>query len=1202
MTDLISQEEYDNYVNSVGEEQGSYKADLDKIDATRKLAYGAEQEEFLHSVLFTHGEALYDSLFSDMTYGESLRSQENERQKEILKKYPEMQGVNIEDEDGVILSGRLGSAFVDPVTWLVPWTKLGKAATITGTMAKSGAVGGAFVGADVAAREIAYKGEDASLGTIGTATAIGAIAPTAIAGATYKLFPRYFQDELAKSTTDANRLKADLIEEQDVYPALTKQETSDVERVTNTVVSPSVVSSSSSEIANIGKELEVLDGLSTAIFAARGFKKNFPKGSESYKKYEKKQKSLQSKKTKLEKKVIRGAIERYIPEKSKSTIEVLEKLKSEGKLTEKIMTAFLHEATRPIVGGIGGLAYGGILGDEHSDTILYGSIGAGAAIGFLSRRLETSKTLTDLDIKTGKLILRNSALSNLRSSMKVLTASTTSTRLDAYGGWNKLIGNMLFNKFGSTTDSVESRTIRNQSYFLGEHAKILDKSLNDETVNKVAGEVMRGYVDLDSLSVGYKGITGSYSSLTSDQLSEVKRIVPELTSLVNKVKVRMQETGIKFDEIEDYGLPQLWDLNFIDKNPDSFLADLDEALKIQVANQGKKEGSFVPVEFSKRLRGIQKIQKHKTYDRGPFERKKIIKDRKPIEVIQFRNSAQYFENQRTLFDKEATRYMAERGWINLNAQQAVGNYGLKSIKVADFSEAFGANGEVINEALNQIQKAYSKNSRLSEKYQEEYRDQLIDSIEAYWGVYGSSGESRLGNKFVRLATSLANMSYLTTVTIANLGDLLQPFINSGFGTAAKTFAKRTVAPGSQKFSKLSHFKYDQSWEREYSAMITKDISPFNRRRDFIEHTNNFFFRLVGLQQVTNIARNFAYDVGVNNAYSLARKGVPKSKKELKRMEQLGLNVEDLEQIRKYDNITDAFESSDVGLILDKAGRKSADRDAIIPTVGNRLLFTQTNNPFIRPLGQFLSWAQAKSAQVNELVRRVEDGDMKLALTSLATVPIYAGFQTLKEIANPEFRSDEELATLEFGLEKPYVYSENYLQGLGKALSLSGNYSNFAIDKFISAVRSMSYNEGALESVAPSASFLYDLGVELPKELVKDYKQDDPAGAIRSVGERVPIVSMFANYAERIADRPIVVDRKAKGGEITNVPNAPEEPDERIDKMTGMPYDQQAGTAFVDEEDPLRRLGFVGGGEVDPLRRLGFGHGGKVLNALRRTSV
>jgi hypothetical protein len=38
---------------------------------------------------------------------------------------------------------------------------------------------------------------------------------------------------------------------------------------------------------------------------------------------------------------------------------------------------------------------------------------------------------------------------------------------------------------------------------------------------------------------------------------------------------------------------------------------------------------------------------------------------------------------------------------------------------------------------------------------------------------------------------------------------------------------------------------------------------------------------------------------------------------------------------------------------------------------------------------------------------------------------------------------------------------------------------------------------------------------------------------------------------------------------------------------------QAGTAFIDQEDPLRRLGFKGGGAVDPLSRLGFGYGGRV---------
>ena len=53
----------------------------------------------------------------------------------------------------------------------------------------------------------------------------------------------------------------------------------------------------------------------------------------------------------------------------------------------------------------------------------------------------------------------------------------------------------------------------------------------------------------------------------------------------------------------------------------------------------------------------------------------------------------------------------------------------------------------------------------------------------------------------------------------------------------------------------------------------------------------------------------------------------------------------------------------------------------------------------------------------------------------------------------------------------------------------------------------------------------------------------------------------------------VVSRKnwEKGGEVYNVPQVTEEPDERIDRMTGLPYDVQAGGAFIDEED---RQGFA----------------------------
>ena len=57
---------------------------------------------------------------------------------------------------------------------------------------------------------------------------------------------------------------------------------------------------------------------------------------------------------------------------------------------------------------------------------------------------------------------------------------------------------------------------------------------------------------------------------------------------------------------------------------------------------------------------------------------------------------------------------------------------------------------------------------------------------------------------------------------------------------------------------------------------------------------------------------------------------------------------------------------------------------------------------------------------------------------------------------------------------------------------------------------------------------------------------------------------------------------AKGGEVYDVPQVPTEPDERIDKMTGLPYDVQAGTAFTDEED---RKMFAGGGIVKIIANL-----------------
>ena len=64
------------------------------------------------------------------------------------------------------------------------------------------------------------------------------------------------------------------------------------------------------------------------------------------------------------------------------------------------------------------------------------------------------------------------------------------------------------------------------------------------------------------------------------------------------------------------------------------------------------------------------------------------------------------------------------------------------------------------------------------------------------------------------------------------------------------------------------------------------------------------------------------------------------------------------------------------------------------------------------------------------------------------------------------------------------------------------------------------------------------------------------------------------------------DRYSKGGEV-DIPNAPSEPDERINKLTGLPYNYEAGASYMDEDDPLRtvRKGFALGTVVKGATKL-----------------
>ena len=64
----------------------------------------------------------------------------------------------------------------------------------------------------------------------------------------------------------------------------------------------------------------------------------------------------------------------------------------------------------------------------------------------------------------------------------------------------------------------------------------------------------------------------------------------------------------------------------------------------------------------------------------------------------------------------------------------------------------------------------------------------------------------------------------------------------------------------------------------------------------------------------------------------------------------------------------------------------------------------------------------------------------------------------------------------------------------------------------------------------------------------------------------PLRRWLETQKERL-DEGGIRQRKAVGGVVTpTIPRASKEPDERINKVTGVPYNQTAGIAYQDKED------------------------------------
>ena len=326
------------------------------------------------------------------------------------------------------------------------------------------------------------------------------------------------------------------------------------------------------------------------------------------------------------------------------------------------------------------------------------------------------------------------------------------------------------------------------------------------------------------------------------------------------------------------------------------------------------------------------------------------------------------------------------------------------------------------------------------------------------------------------------------------------------------------------------------------------------------------FEIVQLGRVTRFAREFAYDAGAFRVFDLGKKAATGklSKSEIREINLLGFRPEEIKFLNNFKSMDDAFNDAQGKIVINIAGRRSADRDALIPQIGNRRLFSQSRNPFVKFAGSFLSWAQAKATQTNSLVRRMEDGDAKLALMMVSALPIYGAVRSLQIAMNSSEEFREEHPNFLSGFEN----IEEVKKFIADSLLFSGQTIPFSIDKIINFLK---YSGSDItESIYPIIGVINDLsgaiktgfrgkprtGVTRAFETVVPFGKDFTRST-EIVPEVLGLDDSLAELAkEKDSDRSLRLNF-VTGGDVEGeeVPFTQENPADRINPLTGEPYSE-----------------------------------------------
>ncbi len=701
----------------------------------------------------------------------------------------------------------------------------------------------------------------------------------------------------------------------------------------------------------------------------------------------------------------------------------LKKLKDSQSLTQNIAQAVVASSVRPALGGAIGYGFGRLWGGD--DANLNNWMLAGATLGGMNKLIQKSgKVFANNEKGFLKNIIYNEATRLSFQKVRELTATTTSTKLKAIGGETEKIGMKLFQELDSPVTKFSASAVADKikQDYSNRAFKLIANTTADE--QNAAVRIARGSKEKASIKV--QTLANKVRKYLDDFRNEYTSVGIGLRKDVTKNGVTVGTKRI--DPIKDY-FPRVWNWSEVKKKPDDFIKTIAQIFKATGNAQQKKDSLKAAKAF---YNSLSTQNEQGFYSKGAVNELvtnllggNIKKMKTPI--IRGLPLSDHIANDRVLKGPYAKveKILEQKGYLVNDIPSILNNLVSTSANSIGFAKNFGAKGELLIPMFKKVVEKYAGKDNAGTLAANEI-GLVLKSIDGFFGRYGQvrQGIVRSGSGVL---STISNLNMLDRVTIASLGDLVQPFTTSNnFTSFIKGLSTSITAKGETGLAK--NMGYAQS--KEVQNSLLKTLTPLDDATNAanimgasstIRKANELGFKFMGLQWLTGFARRYAYNTGAIDAYTSARKlAVYASRNNLTDNKALrlindvskyGITTNDALRLGKFKNYNAAISKKFGKDILNSAGIIASNRDALIPQVSNRLLFTQSRDPLVRLMGQFMSWTLAKSAQTNKLLQRIENGDTRQLVKLLAALPVYGGIQSLREIAKyGEIQTDLETQT------------------------------------------------------------------------------------------------------------------------------------------------------------------------------------------------